>query len=394
MISYKKYLKYKIKYLNLKNQIGYGPKNDTIVQNTDNINKFIINLMWINIKKKNTDKYIFPDKIERQSINYNYINQIKQWFDYGYTIYFWYNKDTVTEEQLKNTQEQFSGNKIEFIDINSILEDKKILTCDIYLQVDFLRLYILKCLMTNDKYDYIYYIYSDLLLKAKDHHQFIKEKNLEIFNFVVLKKKKGETAIYENGFICFKIDKKKELDLEIKNEYSNFISELQQIIIINNKLSDIEDCKKMKPGVNEYFFNIIFEIIILIQDIVFRKYNESHEKDKYNSCYHKDNKDNNYKYYNSIINPRNATTINPKNTTSKLLKYVSFFDNYIYNISNEKLIINNYQILKQKPKKYRPPRQLKQQEELKQQEQQDFIYVIPVIDFERPIATGKYKNKI
>ena len=70
MNYYNKYIKYKIKYNNLKKMIGGG----------DDI---IVNLVWIN-NKINEQKYIFPETIFRKAENRTYIvaDKINEWYDY------------------------------------------------------------------------------------------------------------------------------------------------------------------------------------------------------------------------------------------------------------------------------------------------------------------------
>ena len=125
MNYYNKYIKYKIKYNNLKKMIGGG---DDII---------IVNLVWIN-NKLNDQKYIFPETIFRQKENITYVvaDKINKWLDKNYKMYFWYNSKTITDIQLLETKLLFCNKNIEFRNIESILGGfEKLLECNIYIIV-------------------------------------------------------------------------------------------------------------------------------------------------------------------------------------------------------------------------------------------------------------------
>jgi len=344
-----KYTKYKTKYINLKTQVG----------GSDN---FIVNMMWINDVINDVNTFIFPettirkDSVTKEEKIYNYFDMINGWLDKDYEVYFWYDITTISIEQLKKTQKIFIGKNISFRSIIDIINSRNdaILTCNIYLKVDYLRLYLLNYLIQYEP-RFQYYIYTDMLLTAKTKIELSEEQNLDIFRFVTLHKIRGEKGnnAFENGFIAFKFNRKSEIDIEIIKKYDDFVIKSLEYAI----LGDTSLCYGVKEDPkNQYFYNVISLLTKLIISIIF--------------------------YPDNIPELNNETfdTIDKININVKSIK-----GDYIHELPHYTL-----PFLSAPRKKLYNSSTIEDQKKYFEVNKIENKYLYPVIDFDRPIGKGSY----
>jgi hypothetical protein len=354
-----KYLKYKAKYIKLKNSM-------------------ILNLIWINTQVCDSN-YIFPESYKGIDI----IDKIRNWLDLDYKIYFWYDSSSVSTSQLEKTKKFFEYNDIEFFDIITILSDyNEILKCKLYLKVDFFRLVVLKYLMEKQPW-FKYYIYSDIIINPLYKDEIIENKILNKFQMVFSDIVKGEFAKgFENGFIIFKNEE------ILKNNFINFLNKAYQLILVNNKkyFNSLmhNNCKFFGGDKNQIFYSVLKSLVYLQIQQIFYNSNENIEE--------------------AIIQSINGGKID-KLFDEKNTSLTSEFDTLPIKIiekkskpfSNKFLIrqlIREIENLKEDPIKNKSEIEKKENEKLSLEkiEYKEVIYnyLYPVIQVKRLAASGKY----
>lgn len=112
------------------------------------------NFMWINRSMNNTEKYIFPEIRKKSSWDVNVVEWMGHWLKANPKgeFIFWYDKDFVSQEQIKNTEALLSdltkthltGGTIKLKEVTSsprVKRDREALSSrtPFYLRVDLLR---------------------------------------------------------------------------------------------------------------------------------------------------------------------------------------------------------------------------------------------------------------
>lgn len=352
-----KYLKYKKKYIELKTQLEtqmlcaqpslsptqmYGGDGETI----------IVNMMWM-YNKINDNKYIFPEKHKELDV----VEVINMWLDKDYKIYFWYDSTMTTPEQIANTNDLFKDKNMTLRDIRPIMEEySKIFECLIYTIVDFCRLVVLQHLINTEFYNY--YIYTDLLIKPKEQIDFIKNQILNKFQIILSAKKKGEknSNAFENNFIAI-------INNEIiKKNLNNFINVTYNHIIVNQKLSGLEDkhCDKYDEGSRQIFWEVLSILVYMQINEIFYKLETASE--------------NIYIYLDNINDISNQIKI--KNTLDLPIK--------------EKILSFSQALQIKRLKQNKPIDETAIQKIIDSVPPTDINYVYPLIDLDRPLISGKY----
>ncbi|MBA3535549.1 MAG: hypothetical protein H0T84_02900 [Tatlockia sp.] len=136
------------------------------------VNKYSINLMWINSHKDEHCKYICNGK-SKKDMDYE-LNQITKWCTANpeAVINFWYDSECATKEAIENTKElvkQISA-KVQLRDIREISfvqnnSDIFLESIPVYFRIDFLKLIISLYLMENEELDSV--IYTDMSIGDK-----------------------------------------------------------------------------------------------------------------------------------------------------------------------------------------------------------------------------------
>lgn len=196
MIKYiQKYNKYKYKYLDIKNKLYGGGKED---ESKDN---YIINLIWLNKDIFNSDTTIFnSDKVE-QCINL--------WLEqkHNIIIHVWYDSMLVKQTGLMAIKNKYKDKFVKFVDIHELetvekypfafmsYGEKKI---PLYFRVDILKLIIMVYCIEIKKCKYA--VIPDIdMIPINKIELFDKETvtNLETIGLVCAR---GGIDGYENGF--------------------------------------------------------------------------------------------------------------------------------------------------------------------------------------------------
>jgi hypothetical protein len=235
MEYYKKYLKYKTKYLGLKNE-----------------KRICLNFLWINREINLDNKYIIPNSHK----DLNLIEKINSWIDLGYDVFLWYDENTVNEEQIKNTQDIF-GDRITLKSLKKIYEEfSEITSCKLYTKLDFIRLTIIREQLLKNLYKFI--IYSDIVISPVEKDIILTNKNLQKYNFLLSQKKVGEIndQFYENSFIVVKNN--------VKDLFISFVEEIYKKIFIDKTIIS-KKCEDYEKGDIEIFFDIL---VIFLKSLI------------------------------------------------------------------------------------------------------------------------------
>ena len=310
MSYYPKYLKYKTKYISLKNLMGgvsgsnappithiTQPITPPITQPITDITQplptliplnssitptlqqhpflgdhpMVVNLMWF-YNDVNNNKYVYPEFHK----DLNITEKINGWIDKGFIVYLWINKSTVNDLQIINTQQEFLQHhnfEIKLVDDNILRGFDDINTCKLYTRLDFIRLLILKQ-FAELEFKFEYYIYSDIVVSPITKGRLLLNQNLEAYKLVLSNTIQGDTAVgsYENSFIGIKND------VSINNNLIQFVNKMYEIIVKNKKIKQTEEksCSAFAEKEVEVFYNTII-ILIYIQINTLYHTNESND---------------------------------------------------------------------------------------------------------------------
>jgi hypothetical protein len=297
MSYYQKYLKYKTKYLSLKNKMegglsnlnpeakpfipksmqtskfGLNPEANEYVPESNQLNSsitptrnqqqfvkensMVVNLMWLN-SDTNDNTYVYPETHK----DINLTEKINGWINNGFIVYLWIDKSKVTHSQIINTQQLFSQNSNFFI---KIIDDMflngydEIKSCKTYTRLDFIRLLILKK-FAELEFKFKYYIYSDIVVNPLTQQQLINSPTLNEYKIALSNTTiKDKGANYENSFIAIKND------ITINNNLIQFVEKMYEIIIKNKNIYESKEkpCCKFEKGEVEIFYNVIYVLIYI-----------------------------------------------------------------------------------------------------------------------------------
>lgn len=341
-----KYIKYKIKYLKLKNQLG----SSSFVEPS-----IVLNLMWIfeNSEISSNHKFLFPENLSKQvsrdkkAEQFNLFEKIMSWndiiFNENNIINFWYDGDVVSDEQIENTT-RLLPECFNFIDIRILKSKYSLDDCGIYVKVDFFKFAIL---LHNFEFyqNHNYYVFSDILITGLTNSQLVENRNLNYYHIILSEKKPGDIGNlpYENSFIALK--KTQILYETLQDFVENSYQRLNSGMLVEGKL-----CDQFSSSDREIFYNLIVYLLFIYQKKIF--YQEELNLD--------------------VIMGNSANE-----TLSQIEKY---FDYYTKS-TDSKFINLNGKGLKTTVDVIMFPRKLVKKE---------IEFVTPVIELERPLNSGTY----
>lgn len=207
-----------------------------------------INLMWLN-KQPNSNPYIFPEKLTKFE-KIKTVELLRDWIKGNPTcnVNFWYDKNTVSDEQLGNTMELLQQADLADLKINlqnvrdlkTVQANPKVFenAISFYYQVDLLKAIIADEMTDQSENNPRYAVVADLNIIPWENDILLKDETLnqlDEYGFVISKAEPGSWAArnggLENGFfildgqnVNMKIAHKKAIiDVGLKLAYNGIM---------------------------------------------------------------------------------------------------------------------------------------------------------------------------
>lgn len=170
----------------------------------------IVNLMWLNKEKSESQLYLFPQPYERQGEVIDIIARIKKWAQEFPRVIFWYDGEKTTAEALARTRHKLDEDlgadavKVTLRDLASVDEIAKhpviVHHKSVYFRTDFFRVALTKELLQQSKLG-TFVIYADLSITPFTKDELLDKTtvfNLNTYGFMMPVNTK--VKLIENNF--------------------------------------------------------------------------------------------------------------------------------------------------------------------------------------------------